>query len=59
MILPLGVFGDADYAINTEKEYYFGHFGTGGVQYLVACTDPNVTAEEILAHFQDYLEHTN
>lgn len=46
-----------DYAINTEKEYYFGLFGTGGVQYLVACTDPNVTAEEILAHFQDYLEH--
>ena len=51
------VFGHADYAINTEKEYYFGFFGTGGVQYLVACTDPNVTAEEILAHFQDYLEH--
>ena len=51
-----------DYAINTEKEYYFGFFGTGGVQYLLACTDPNVTAEEILAHFQEYLEqldHTN
>lgn len=43
--------------INTEQEYYLGTFEGGTVRYLVACTDPNVPADQILAHFWDYLEH--
>ena len=42
--------------INTEKEYYLGTVEGGTVRYLVACTDPNVTADQILSHFQGYLE---
>jgi hypothetical protein len=42
--------------INSEKEYYLGIFDVGYARYLAACTDPNTTADEILAHFWDYLE---
>lgn len=49
-------FGDSNCAINTEKEYFIGIFDEGQIRYVVACTDSNVTAEDILEHFQNFLE---
>ena len=49
-------FTDTQMLINSEKEYYLGIFDVGYARYLAACTDPNTTADEILAHFWDYLE---
>ena len=49
-------FTDTQMLINSEKEYYLGIFEVGYARYLVACTDPNITAEEILTHFRVYLE---
>ena len=42
--------------INTEKEYFVGNWEEGNVRYLVAATDPNVTADEIMDHFRAYLD---
>ena len=47
---------NSNMCFNTEKEYFVGNWENGNVRYLVACTDPNVPAEEILAHFWGYLE---
>ena len=43
--------------INSDKGYFLGVFDAGDTRYLAACTDPNVPADQILAHFWDYLEH--
>lgn len=43
--------------INSDKGYFLGVFDAEDTRYLAACTDPNVTADQILAHFWDYLEH--
>lgn len=40
------------FAIDVEKGFFFADWNDGSGCYLVAATDPDVTAEEILAYFR-------
>lgn len=45
------------FAIDTEKEYMIIHWNDGTGRYLVAATDSDVTAQEILEYFRKFVDH--
>lgn len=44
------------WAVNTQKEYFIAWFGEEYGMYVVAATDPAVQPDEILAHFELFVE---
>lgn len=44
------------WAVNTEKEYFIGYWGEDFGYYLVASVDANVKPEEILEHFELFVD---
>ena len=46
----------ASWAVNTEKEYFIAYWGEDFGRYLVAATDPDITPEEIMEHFEKFGE---
>ncbi len=44
------------FAIDLEKAYFIMNWDDGSGQYLVASQNPDVTSEEILEHFQGFIE---
>ena len=45
------------WAVNTEKEYFIAWFGEEYGMYVVAATDPAVKTEEIMNHFELFVEN--
>ena len=44
------------FAVDPEKEYMIMHWDDGSGRYLVASANPDVTATEILTHFEDFVK---
>ena len=46
----------SNWAVNTEKEYFISSWGEEFGQYLVGSTDPDVMPEDIIEHFERFVE---
>lgn len=44
------------WGVNLEKQYFISYWGPEYGLFLVASVDPNVTAQEITAHFDELME---
>jgi hypothetical protein len=53
--LQTGSFASQVWSVDLEKQYFISYWGPEYSLFLVASVDPNVTAQEFTAHFEELM----